>query len=97
MASNVISEEPSTSGCFSSASLANPRSFQNSSMSLDSEVTLESSSDCFSSAVEADSLSKFAHHSGGGITCVPNCYNNSKRNKELSFYVIPKDHDLRKK
>ena len=33
----------------------------------------------------------------GGITCcVPHCYNNSKRNKELSFYVIPKDKALRK-
>ena len=29
---------------------------------------------------------------GGGITCcVPLCYNNSKRNPDLSFYVIPKD------
>ena len=26
----------------------------------------------------------------GGITCrVPQCYNNNKRNKDLSFYVIP--------
>ena len=34
----------------------------------------------------------------GGITCfVPMCYNNSKRNPSLSFYVIPKDQALRKK
>ena len=34
----------------------------------------------------------------GGITCcVPMCYNNSKRNPGLSFYVIPKDQALRKK
>ena len=34
---------------------------------------------------------------GGGFTyCVPLCYNNSKRNKDLSFYVIPKDNKLRK-
>ena len=34
---------------------------------------------------------------GGGITCcVPHCFNNSKRNKELSFYVIPKEKNLRK-
>ncbi|XP_057291809.1 uncharacterized protein LOC130614396 [Hydractinia symbiolongicarpus] len=34
---------------------------------------------------------------GGGFTCcVPLCYNNSKRNRELSFYVIPKDEGLRK-
>ncbi|XP_057298372.1 uncharacterized protein LOC130629250 [Hydractinia symbiolongicarpus] len=33
---------------------------------------------------------------GGGFTCcVPLCYNNSKRNPELSFYVIPKDEKLR--
>ncbi len=37
-------------------------------------------------------------NSGGGITCcVPLCYNNSKRNKELQFYVIPKDAVLRRK
>ena len=35
---------------------------------------------------------------GGGITCcVPQCYNNWKRNKNLSFYVIPKDVSLRKR
>ena len=34
---------------------------------------------------------------GGGFTCcVPQCYNNSKRDKDLSFYVIPKDKELRK-
>ena len=36
--------------------------------------------------------------SWGGITCcVPLCYNDSKRNKTLKFYVIPKDPALRKK
>ena len=35
---------------------------------------------------------------GGGITCcVPHCYNNSQRNPNLSFYVIPKDPAQRKK
>ena len=35
---------------------------------------------------------------GGGITCcVPLCYNNSRRNKGLSFYVIPHHLKLRKK
>lgn len=35
--------------------------------------------------------------SGGGITrCVPNCFNNSRRNKELSFYVIATNPELRK-
>jgi len=35
---------------------------------------------------------------GGGITCcVPLCYNNSKRNPNLSWYVLPKDRTLRKK
>ena len=34
---------------------------------------------------------------GGGITCcVPHCFNNSKKNKELFFYVIPKEKNLRK-
>ena len=34
---------------------------------------------------------------GGGITCcVPHCFNNSKTNKELSFYVIPKEKNVRK-
>ena len=29
---------------------------------------------------------------GGGITCcVPLCYSNSRRNPELSYYIIPKD------
>ena len=35
---------------------------------------------------------------GGGVTCcVPLCYSNSKRNPELSYYVIPKDSKLKKK
>ena len=35
---------------------------------------------------------------GGGITCcVPDCSNNSVRNNELSFYVVPKYLDLREK
>ena len=35
---------------------------------------------------------------GGFTCCVPLCYNNSKDNdKSLSFYVIPKDPELRKK
>ena len=33
---------------------------------------------------------------GGFTCCVPLCYNNSKRNKDLSFYVIPKDDKLKK-
>ena len=32
----------------------------------------------------------------GFTCCVPGCYNNSKRNKELSFYRIPKDELQRK-
>ena len=35
---------------------------------------------------------------GGGITCyVALCYTNSKRNPELSYYVIPKDSKLKRK
>ena len=33
---------------------------------------------------------------GGFTCCVPLCYNNSKVNKGLSFYVIPKEPVLRK-
>ncbi|XP_065650766.1 uncharacterized protein LOC136078877 [Hydra vulgaris] len=38
----------------------------------------------------------FSSTSGGCTCCVPNCFNNSKRNKNLSFYVIPKEKVLRK-
>ena len=35
---------------------------------------------------------------GGGFTCcVPGCYSNSARNKDLSFYVIPASKVLRKR
>ena len=37
----------------------------------------------------------FSSKSGGCTCCVPNCFNNSKRNKNLSFYVIPKEKVLR--
>ena len=31
----------------------------------------------------------------GGITCcVPQCYNNNKRNKDISFYVIPNKKNI---
>ena len=33
---------------------------------------------------------------GGFTCCVPLCYNNSKVNKGLSFYAIPKEPVLRK-
>ena len=37
-------------------------------------------------------------HGGGGITCcVLLCHSNCRRNKDLSFYVIPHDLKLRKK
>lgn len=35
--------------------------------------------------------------SGGRTCCVPHCYNNSRRNPELSYYIIPKDVKLRKR
>ena len=41
-------------------------------------------------------INKTGNKSGGITCCVPHCFNNSKRNKELSFYVIPKDKTLRK-
>ena len=43
-----------------------------------------------------DFTHKTRHCTGGFTCCVPQCYNNFKRNKELSFYVIPKDNKLRK-
>ncbi|CAB3998936.1 THAP domain-containing 11, partial [Paramuricea clavata] len=76
----------------------NSSSFQNSCTSLVSEIPLGSISDCLLPSLEEKSTPKSTYHSGGGITCcVPNCFNNSIRNKELSFYVIPKDSNLRKK
>ena len=61
--------------------------------------------------VNVDSVEKYDHHikkeesfksknskKGGGITCcVQLCYSNSKRNPELSYYVILKDSKLKKK
>ena len=35
---------------------------------------------------------KMASHSGGGFTCcVPGCFSNSKRDRNLSFYGFPKE------
>ena len=42
-----------------------------------------------------DSTSKTRHYTGGFTCCVPQCYN-SKRDNELSFYVFPKESELRK-
>ena len=38
-----------------------------------------------------------SYKTGSFTCCVPQCYNNSKVNKDLSFYVIPKHPELRKK
>jgi len=32
---------------------------------------------------------------GGYMCCVPGCYSNSKREKNLSYYVIPQQEPLR--
>ncbi|XP_077999227.1 THAP domain-containing protein 11-like [Glandiceps talaboti] len=34
---------------------------------------------------------------GGYTCCVPGCYNNNKRERELKYYVFPKEPELRKK
>ena len=34
--------------------------------------------------------------SGGFTCCVPGCFNNNKRNRNISFYVFPQDEKLRK-
>ena len=41
--------------------------------------------------------SKSSKKDSGITCCVPFCYSNSKRNPELSYYVIPKDSKLRKR
>ena len=63
----------------------------------------EMSSDIFNvdfTAQQTENLSETVKSktsaAGGFICCVRLCYNNSKRNKDLSFYVIPKDNKLRK-
>ena len=39
-----------------------------------------------------------AARSGGGFTCcVPGCFTNSKRDTHLSFYVFPKEKNLRRR
>ena len=41
---------------------------------------------------------KTTKYRGVGITCcVPSCYNNSIKNDNLSFYVIPKQSNFRKR
>ena len=37
-----------------------------------------------------------ASKSGGFTCCVPGCFNNNKRNRNLSFYVFPQNEKLRK-
>ena len=32
---------------------------------------------------------------GGFTCCVPHCYNNSKKHKDIRFYVIPRDLQIR--
>ena len=55
--------------------------------------SLDSSSD-----INKDGASSIVGRTGGGITCcITLCFNNSKRTKDLKFYVIPKDPNLRKK
>ena len=40
--------------------------------------------------IKKDQLFKNKNSKNGGVTCcVPPCYSNSKRNPELSYYVIP--------
>ena len=44
-----------------------------------------------SSASETLSLQSKSSRGGGITSCVPHCRINSKKNPDLSFYVIPKD------
>ena len=92
MTTNVLNEEC----CLSSQ--PNFSSFQDSSTDLVSEITAECVNYCATLEIEGNCTPKSKYHIGGGITCcVPTCFNNSVRNKELSFYVIPKDNELRSK
>jgi hypothetical protein len=97
MASNFTDEDPSTSSVISLSSQPNSSSFQNSCTRLVLKIPLGSISDCLLPSLEEKSTPKSTYHSGGGIICcVPNCFNNSIWNKDLCFYVIPKDSNLRR-
>ena len=90
MTTNVLDDECCTSNIVCLSSQPNCSSFQDSSTDVVSEATAECVNYCVTP--------KSKYHIGGGITCcVTTCFNNSVRNKELSFYVIPKDNQQRSK
>ena len=96
MATNILDQELCTSNVVSLSAEPNSSSFQDCNTDLVSEITAGCISGCVMPAIEENSTPKSKYHTGGGITCcVPNCFNNSVRNKELSFYVIPRDNRLR--
>ena len=96
LAASILDQELCTSNVVSLSSQPNSSSFQDSSTDLVSEITAGCISGCVIPEIEENSTPKSKYHTGGGITCcVPNCFNNSVRNKELSFYVIPRDNRLR--
>ena len=68
----------------------------------DDETSKSARSESFTQHPTFDQSSSYtekpkSYKTGGFTCCVPQCYNNSKVNKDLSFYVIPKDPELRKK
>ena len=96
MATNILDQELCTSNVVSLSSEPNSSSFQDYSTDLVSEITVGCISGCVMPEIEENSTPKSKYYTGAGITCcVPNCFNNSVRNKELSFYVIPRDNGLR--
>ena len=53
-------------------------------------------SEACASAVESTVLTNQTTKLKGGYTCcVPGCYSNTKKNKNLSFYMIPRNGPLR--
>ena len=98
MTTNFSDEESCTSNVVSLSSQPNSSSFQNSSTDLVSDMTAECINDSVTTEIEENCTPKSKYHLGGGITCcVPTCFNNSVKNKELFFYVVPKDNQLRSK
>ena len=98
MATNFSDEELCTSNVISLSTQPNSSSFQNSSTGLVSDMTAECINDSVITEIEENCTPKSKYHLGGSITCcVSTCFNNSVKNKELSFYVIAKDNQLRSK
>ena len=98
MATNVLDEECCSSNVVFLSSQPNFSFFQDSNTDLVSEVTAECINFCATPEIKGNCAPKSKYHIGSGSTCcIPTCFNNTVRNKEFSFYVIPKENQLRSK